>query len=75
MRAIGSTRREDGSVLFTKTGWARPEGSEVGWQVGWVERDGTTSIFVLAFVAPRGFGVWRERQAILEELLAAHRMD
>jgi beta-lactamase class D len=35
----------DGYVLRGKTGWARLDGSNYGWLVGWVEREGESYLF------------------------------
>jgi beta-lactamase class D len=60
-------------ALYGKTGWARPDGRDIGWFVGWVERDGNAYIFAARLDARRdAIDIKRLRRglatAILEDL-------
>lgn len=59
-------------VLRGKTGWARPGGPQVGWLVGWLERDGRAWFYAMNIEVPEGeparFAV---RPAIVRAVLAA----
>ncbi len=35
------------AVIYGKTGWLGPNGTQIGWWVGWVERDGQSYPFAL----------------------------
>jgi beta-lactamase class D len=62
-------QRGDDWVLRGKTGWARADG-QLGWIVGWVERDGRTWIYALNLHSddPR-FPMFEARQAVLRGVL------
>lgn len=75
VRRIMVEEEGPGWVLRAKTGWGRPEdGDEVGWKVGWVERDGRRFFFAV-LIRPPADGEFPMRRAqgeisrrILEEL-------
>lgn len=55
VRAIMVEREGDGWTIRAKTGWGRPpEGDEVGWKVGWVERRGGRFFFAVLIRPPYG---------------------
>src|SRR6056297_1738985 len=61
-----------GVLLYTKTGSGRIEGDEasgfLGWQVGWLERDGGITVFAW-WAEAKDYDVMREeRRAFLEML-------
>lgn len=61
-------------VLRGKTGWSQANNYNVGWFVGWLERDGNAYIFALGAEAtmptPEGFSGGRRKitEAILKEM-------
>lgn len=53
VREIMVEEEGEGWALRAKTGWARPDGGEeVGWKVGWVERDGGRFFFAVLILPP-----------------------
>jgi len=46
--------RREGRILRGKTGWAFDEQKNIGWYVGWVERNGRPTFFALNITAPIG---------------------
>jgi len=59
-------------ALHAKTGWAlRPGVGDIGWLVGWVERDGRSYVFALNLSgAGPGFDMQRARHGVLYAVLA-----
>lgn len=47
VREIVSTEAADGAVIHYKTGWCTATNPQIGWIVGWVEKDGANSPFAL----------------------------
>jgi len=39
------TEQMPGFIIRSKTGWARVDGKDIGWWVGYVERDDNTFFF------------------------------
>ena len=72
VREMMVNERSDNHILRAKTGWAiLAEGQNVGWWVGWVERDSNAVIFATAFEATTpdiSFGP--ARQAVTRHVLA-----
>lgn len=74
VRQMMVVERTDSHVLRAKTGWAvLPDAENVGWWVGWVERDSEVTIFatVLEATAPDNtFGSTREvvTRRVLEDI-------
>ncbi|MDX1421480.1 MAG: penicillin-binding transpeptidase domain-containing protein [Rubricoccaceae bacterium] len=75
VREILLLEEGDGVRLYGKTGWFRPSWAEadeedLGWLVGWVERDGEAWVFALNVEADGpGFSMGRARHAILYAVL------
>jgi beta-lactamase class D len=61
-------------ILRGKTGWSQANNYNIGWFVGWLERDGNAYIFALGAEAtmptPEGFSAGRRKitEAILKEM-------
>lgn len=47
VREIVSTEAVDGAVIHYKTGWCTATKPQIGWIVGWVEKEGVNSPFAL----------------------------
>ena len=59
VRRIMEVERTATSVLRAKTGWAvLPDGRNVGWWVGWVERGPDTYFFASVIESPRNAGAF-----------------
>lgn len=74
VRGIMVEAEGEGWTLRAKTGWGRPEGGEeVGWKVGWVDRDDDRFFFAVLIRPPAGAFPMRRAQeeitrGILDEL-------
>ena len=44
-------------ILHAKTGWALRTETQIGWWVGWIEKDGHNYIFTTDFESPEPIGV------------------
>ena len=70
VRRITIVDRGEGWVMHAKTGWAARVQPQVGWYVGWVEREGRTWLFALNLGTskpPESFT--RDRVAITRAIL------
>jgi beta-lactamase class D len=54
MAAVRAILRQEGSAeLYAKTGWGvPPDGGDIGWWVGWVNKDGKLYTFALNLDIP-----------------------
>jgi len=73
VRRVMLLEEGDGYVLRGKTGWARHDGINCGWLVGWLEREGETHFFATQIESDaEGFPMQRAQREItrgaLEEL-------
>jgi beta-lactamase class D len=57
-------------TLRGKTGWVEPGGVNLGWLVGWIERDGAVHYYAMNLETPvQGFPMVRARQEIVRGIL------
>lgn len=63
----------EGYAIHAKTGWARPEGAagpQIGWWVGWVEREEGPAFFAISFESVGdAFDMGPQRRATAERVL------
>ncbi|MEN3941307.1 penicillin-binding transpeptidase domain-containing protein [Prosthecobacter sp. SYSU 5D2] len=61
---------QGGATIYAKTGWSGSTGQQVGWWVGWVEKDGRNFPFALNATVPT-MAVAKKRIPVALECLAA----
>lgn len=70
VREIMLLEEEAEYTLYGKTGWAIPESGDIGWIVGWIERDDNAWVFALNTEANGpGFDMMSARRSILNDVL------
>lgn len=62
--------RRDGATIYAKTGWSGSTGQQVGWWVGWVEKEGRHYPFALNATVPT-MEVAKKRIPVAVECLEA----
>ena len=69
VRIMKNEERAD-AVVFSKTGWTRALGPHHAWNIGWVERGGRTSFFVIQLEAAKGdYPMFQRRKEVTEAVL------
>lgn len=56
-------------TLFAKTGWAQPEGGNIGWFVGWIDTQDNTFFFATNIQSKSADGFGQARKTITMDVL------
>ncbi|HEX7769349.1 MAG TPA: class D beta-lactamase [Dokdonella sp.] len=72
VRRIAIVEAAPGHVLHAKTGWGQvgPDQADLGWYVGWLERDGRRWLFALTIDMPNARADAPARIAVARDMLA-----
>lgn len=53
LKKVMITEEKDGRVIRSKTGWGMIDGKDIGWWIGYVEKDGDVCFFATRLTKPR----------------------